>query len=116
MADPIYKICGRDEWAGALKKGVYAGSSADLADGFIHFSTRAQLAGTAARHFAGRRDLVLAAVDPDSLGSALKWEPARGGDLFPHLYAQMPMSAVLWHRPLPVDEHGEPGLPPEAAP
>ncbi|MGE0613040.1 MAG: DUF952 domain-containing protein [Hyphomicrobiales bacterium] len=115
MAEPIFKICGAEEWAQALESGVYRGSAADLADGFIHFSTGAQLAGTAARHFAGRRDLVLAAVDPDRLGPELRWEPARRGDLFPHLYGHMPVSAVLWHRPLPLGPDGVHSLPAEPA-
>lgn len=116
MANPIFKICGQNEWAMAMKSGVYTGSPADKADGFIHFSTMGQLATTAAKHFAGRRDLVLAAVDPDALGAALKWEPARGGDLFPHLFGNMPMSAVLWTRDLPLDGEGVHAMPPEAAP
>jgi uncharacterized protein (DUF952 family) len=101
----IYKICERAAWEEAEAAGRYAGSDADSRDGFIHFSTAAQLPGTAAKHFAGRLDLMLVAVDAATLGDALKWEPSRGGELFPHLYAALPLSAVLWTRPL-ADEIG----------
>ena len=96
----IYKICERTAWEEAQATGRFAGSPADSRDGFIHFSTAAQLPGTAAKHFAGLSDLMLVAVDGDALGGALKWEPSRGGELFPHLYAALPLSAVLWARPL----------------
>jgi uncharacterized protein (DUF952 family) len=96
----IYKICARMAWEEAETAGRYAGSPVDRHDGFIHFSTAAQLPGTAAKHFAGLSDLMLVAVDGDMLGRALKWEPSRGGELFPHLYAALPLSAVLWARPL----------------
>ena len=101
----IFKICERAEWAAAELAGVYRGSDVDARDGFIHFSTAAQVAETAARHFAGQTDLVLVAVDGDVLGAALKWEPSRDGDLFPHLYGVMPVGAVRWARLLP-DEIG----------
>jgi uncharacterized protein (DUF952 family) len=101
---PIYKICARREWDEARASGVYAGSAADRADGFIHFSTAAQLAATAARHFAGQADLVLVAVDPARLPpGALRWEPSRGGALFPHLYAVLPAAAALRVEALPWD-------------
>lgn len=90
----IYKICGRAEWAAAKAAGVYAGSADDVRDGFIHFSTLDQVPGTQARHFAGRADLVLVTVRVAVLGSALKWEASRGGALFPHLYAALPLDAV----------------------
>jgi uncharacterized protein (DUF952 family) len=102
----IYKICDAATWAKAERDGVFCGAAIDLADGYIHFSTAAQLADTAAKHFAGQRDLVLAAVDAEALGFGLKWEPARGGALFPHLYAPLPMSAVRWVKPLPLDRKG----------
>lgn len=111
----IYKICERACWRLAERAGAYRGSEADARDGFIHFSTAAQLAGTLAKHFAGRRDLLLIAVDPDPLGAALKWEPSRGGGLFPHLYAALPLTAVRWTRPLP-EEVGGQRLLPELAP
>lgn len=83
----------------------------DLRDGFIHFSTAAQLAGTAAKHFAGASDLVLVAVDADALDTKLKWETSRGGDLFPHLYAPLPLSAVQWARKLPDEVDGRRPIP-----
>jgi uncharacterized protein (DUF952 family) len=101
----IYKICGRAAWEEAQTAGLFAGSPADRSDGFIHFSTAAQLPGTVAKHFAGLLDLMLLAVDGATLGAALRWEPSRGGELFPHLYAALPLSAVLWACPL-ADEVG----------
>jgi uncharacterized protein (DUF952 family) len=101
----IYKICERAAWQEAESAGLYRGSAVDRQDGFIHFSTGAQVAETAAKHFAGQTDLILLAVDSSALGAALKWEPSRGGALFPHLYAALPVGAVRWVRPLP-DELG----------
>jgi uncharacterized protein (DUF952 family) len=101
----IYKICERAAWEEARTSGLFAGSPADRRDGFIHFSTAAQLPGTTAKHFAGLSGLMLLAVDGATLGSALRWEPSRGGELFPHLYAALPLSAVLWASPL-ADEVG----------
>jgi uncharacterized protein (DUF952 family) len=101
----IYKICEQALWRDAERAGSFGGSVADARDGFIHFSTAAQLAETAARHFAQQKDLLLIAVDSDALGAALKWEKSRGGDLFPHLYGTLPLAAVHWARPLP-DEFG----------
>lgn len=91
----IYKIVPRALWETAVERGSFAGSPADLADGFIHFSTAAQLPGTAARHFHGMKDLVVVAVEADALGDALKWDPSRGGDLFPHLYGPLPVSLAV---------------------
>jgi uncharacterized protein (DUF952 family) len=102
----IYKVCGAGEWAAADLAGVYEGSADDARDGFIHFSTAAQLAETLARHFAGRDDLVLIAVEADGLGESLKWEPSRGGTLFPHFYGVLPVAAALWVKPLPRDASG----------
>jgi uncharacterized protein (DUF952 family) len=101
----IYKICGRSEWQAAGREGLYRGSDVDERDGFIHFSTAAQAVETAEKHFAGQRDLMLIAVETEKLGAALKWEPSRGGALFPHLYGSMPLSAVRWAKLLP-DESG----------
>jgi len=86
---PIYKVAGEAEWAKAVDAGCYRGSPDDRRDGYIHFSTAAQLPGTLARYFAGRDDLVLVAFESAQLGPALKWEPARDGSLFPHLYAEL---------------------------
>jgi uncharacterized protein (DUF952 family) len=91
----IYKIFRAAEWASTKDKPSFAGSPLDLKDGFIHFSTATQAAETAARHFADEKDLVLAQIDPERLGAPLKWEPSRGGALFPHLYGPLPMSAVV---------------------
>ncbi len=102
----IYKICTASEWHEAVRDGVYRGSAVDHRDGFIHFSTAAQAVETAAKWFAGQRDLVLVAVDGDTLGARLKWEPSRGGALFPHLYGELPLNAVLRVDPLPLDTSG----------
>jgi uncharacterized protein (DUF952 family) len=85
----IYHMCRADEWASAVEAGTYRGSSQDQADGFIHFSTAAQIAESARRHRPGQDGLLLIAVDADRLGDRLKWEPSRGGDLFPHLYGPL---------------------------
>lgn len=111
----IYKICEQTSWRLAEQAGTYHGSAADARDGFIHFSTAAQLAGTLAKHFSGQRELLLVAVDVEALGAALKWEPSRGGDLFPHLYAALPLSAVCWTTPVPDEISGQRVLP-ELAP
>ena len=95
MSDSIYKIMPAADWAAAKAAGAYTGSADDVRDGFIHFSTREQVAGTLARHFAGQQDLVLVTVDPEQLGTALVWEPSRGGALFPHLYDVLPVSAAV---------------------
>ena len=102
----IFKIVGAEEWRAAEKSGVFEGAAIDRADGYIHFSTAAQAPETAARYFAGREDLVLAAVEAARLGDALKWEPSRGGALFPHLYASLPIALVRWWRPLPLGRDG----------
>lgn len=107
MNATIYKICDSALWREAERAGVFAGAPVDHADGFIHFSTAGQVAGTAARHFAGRGDLLLVAVEAASLGSALRYEPSRGGQLFPHLYASLPLSAVRWVKPLPLGTGGQ---------
>ena len=102
----IYHMCRRDEWQAAAAAGVYRGSSQDAADGFIHFSTALQIVESAARHRAGQDDLVLLAVDPRRLGAALRWEPSRGGQLFPHLYGPLPLDAVAKAEPLRLGDDG----------
>jgi uncharacterized protein (DUF952 family) len=102
----VYKIVAAEEWAEAEAAGVFTGAAVDRADGFIHFSTAEQARETAAKWFAGRGDLTLAAIDAEALGKDLRWEPSRGGALFPHLYAALPMSAVVWSRPLPLGSDG----------
>ncbi len=111
----IYKICPADLWRAAERTGLFAGSPVDLRDGYIHFSTAVQLAETAAKHFAGQDDLVLVAIDAGALGAALKFEPSRGGALFPHLYGALPLAAVTRVRPLRLGPDGRHVLP-EAAP
>ena len=101
----VYKICSRAQWQAAEREGEFRGSPADARDGFIHFSTAAQLPATAEKHFAHQTGLLLVAVDAEALRD-LRWEPSRGGELFPHLYAPVPLSAVLWVRPLPDEVDG----------
>ncbi len=102
----IYKICGADEWSNAVTSGIYAGSADDLRDGFIHFSTRAQVEETAAKHFAGRSGLILVEVDAGALGALLRWEPSRRGEAFPHLYGPLPTTAARAVHPLPLGADG----------
>ena len=102
----VYKIVSTEEWIEAETAGVFAGAPVDRADGFIHFSTAQQAPETAAKWFDGRDDLTLAAIDAEALGKDLRWEPSRGGALFPHLYAPLAMSAVVWSRPLPLGSDG----------
>jgi uncharacterized protein (DUF952 family) len=98
----VYKICPDSLWREAERAGVFRGSEVDHRDGFIHFSTAAQVVETAAKHFAGGRDLVLVRVDAARLGDRLKWEPSRGGALFPHLYGDLDLKAVIKVEPLPL--------------
>jgi uncharacterized protein (DUF952 family) len=102
----IYHMCREEEWRAALAVGRYAGSDQDAADGFIHFSTAAQIEESAARHRAGQRGLVLLSVDPVLLGAELRWEAARGGQLFPHLYGVLPCAAVVRVDKLPLGSDG----------
>lgn len=103
----IFKIVPEDLWQEAEALGVFKGAPVDLADGFIHFSTADQARETAAKHFAGQDGLLLAAFDADAMGPDLKWEPSRGGDLFPHLYADLPTSLAVWVQPLPLGDDGQ---------
>jgi len=112
MAGLIFHLCRQDEWEEARSRGAYAGSSQDRQDGFIHFSTAEQLPGSARKHRAGQPNIVLLAVDPTPLGNALKWEPSRGDALFPHLYGELPVSAVRWTKDLPLGADGIHILPP----
>jgi uncharacterized protein (DUF952 family) len=107
----IYKICAESLWREAETARRFSGTSADARDGFIHFSTAAQLAETAAKHFAGASGLILIAVDADALSAPLKWETSRGGELFPHLYGPLSLSAVRWARPLADEVDGRRPLP-----
>jgi uncharacterized protein (DUF952 family) len=102
----IYKICPEPLWREAEATGIFNGASIDLQDGYIHFSTAEQVRETAAKHFADQNDLVLVAVEADRLGDALLYEPSRGGNLFPHLYAPLRLDAVRWVKPLPLGSDG----------
>ena len=108
----IHHMCREEEWAAAKLSGSYPGSSQDAADGFIHFSTASQIVESAARHRAGQTDLVLLSVPARLLGDALKWEPSRGGELFPHLYGPLLVDAVTAADPLPLGPDGRHVFPP----
>ncbi len=99
----IYKIFRADEWATLQANGESDGAPIDVSDGYVHFSTAAQAAETAAKHSAGVEGLFLLACDADAMGDDLKWEVSRGGALFPHLYRKIRMTDVVWARPLPFD-------------
>ena len=102
----VFKIFRRAEWDALCAAGETDGAPVDRADGFIHLSTAAQVVETAARHFAGESDLVLVAVDSALLGEALRWEPSRGGQLFPHLYRPLRHADVAWDKSLPLGAAG----------
>ena len=106
MEKTIYKICPRPEWESAAKIGTYYGSSDDVCDGFIHFSCASQLAGTLAKHFTNQTDLVLVSVPIVELGTELKWEASRGGQLFPHLYGNLNTALAIAIQKI---EHGKDG-------
>lgn len=108
----IYHICRREEWVAGAIRGAYSGSSQDAEDGFIHFSTGAQVTASAAKHRAGQPDLVLLTIETRRLGAALRWEAARDGRLFPHLYGALPVEAVLAVDDLPLDDDGRHVFPP----
>jgi len=102
MTGTIYKICERTLWEEGKRSGILPSAGADARDGFIHLSTAAQVRDTAAKHFAGAQGLMLIAIDAAALEGALRWETSRGGDLFPHLYGVLPLTAVMWAEPLPL--------------
>jgi uncharacterized protein (DUF952 family) len=112
----VYKILGDAEWQVAVRTGQYTGSADDARDGYIHLSAADQVAATAAKYFAGRTDLVLVAIDSSRLGDRLKWEPARDGALFPHLYGPLDPAAAVDVRPMPLGPDGLPTLPEGVAP
>jgi uncharacterized protein (DUF952 family) len=107
---PIYKILARRDWETAKAAGIFEGSAVDKRDGYIHFSTGAQAAETARKHFHGESGLVVLALDADALGPALVWEPSRGGALFPHLYAALATAHVTAVHDAPLDADGVPAL------
>ena len=111
MGEPLYKICAAAALDEARGAGHFAGSADDLRDGFIHLSAGRQVSGTLATHFVGRNDLVILAVDAERLGQRLRWEPSRGGDLFPHLYGPLDLAHVLWVEALTLGENGRHRLP-----
>ncbi len=110
----IFHVCPRTAWAAAAATGRYDGSADDRRDGFIHFSTADQLVESVAKHRAGQDGLVLVGVEAEALGPALKWEPSRGGALFPHLYGPLPVEAVAFVRDLPLGPDGRHVFPPLA--
>ena len=107
----IYKICPQDLWEEAKARHGFHGAPVDLADGYIHLSTAAQLTETVDKHFAGQEDLHVVAVDLAAHGEAVKWEPSRGGQLFPHLYAPMLLETAIAYGPLTRDAEGKVRLP-----
>lgn len=106
MNDRIFKVVSRQLWAEAEEAGIFRGAPIDVKDGFIHFSAANQVVETVARHFFGQVDLLLVEVDATRLGTALRWEVSRGGDLFPHLYGDMPLDSVLSVAELPLGDDG----------
>ncbi len=102
----IYKICPAPAWREAERQGAFRGSPVDVRDGFIHFSTAAQVAETARKHFAGQTDLFLIAVDTDALGDSLRWERSRNDELFPHLYGELDLGAVTGVLSMPTRSDG----------
>jgi uncharacterized protein (DUF952 family) len=111
MEATAYKILSDAEMEALEHQGSFAGAPVDLADGYVHLSTADQLQGTLDKHFAGRADLWIAAVDLEALGEAVKWEESRGGALFPHLYAPLPLSAVIAYSPIERGHDGSVRLP-----
>lgn len=107
----IFKILTAEQWEAFQCAGMFDGAPIDLADGFIHFSTAGQVAGTLAKHFPGATGLTLAACEAETFADALRWEPARGGELFPHLYRSLRLAEVLWAEPLELDAAGTHSLP-----
>lgn len=111
MSDPVaYKVLTGEQWA-ALRAGTFQGAPIDIADGFIHLSTEAQLTETVDRHFSGRSDVIIAAIHLRSLGDSVRWEPSRHGQLFPHVYGSLTCAAVLAWCPLTRGANGEVCLP-----
>ena len=98
----VYKILRREEWVALERDGATQGAPIDLADGYVHLSSGDQVTETAAKHFGGVEDLCLLALEADALGPELRWEPSRGGALFPHLYRELRLADVRWRRPLPL--------------
>lgn len=106
-----YKVLTAEQMGSLERDGSFAGAPVDLADGYIHLSTAEQLTETVDKHFAGQSDLHVAAVDLGAFGESLRWEEARGGKLFPHLYGPLPLETVVAYGPLERDEEGRVKLP-----
>ena len=115
MNKHIYKIATVEQWDQATADGIFRGAPIDLADGYIHFSTVDQVRETAAKHFAGQEDLLLLTIETSILGDALRYETSRGGALFPHLYAELPLAAVIEVQPLPIGFDGTHTFPSDVA-
>ena len=111
MDTTAYKILTKQQMDALEHEGVFVGAPVDLADGYIHLSTAGQLAETLAKHFAGQDDLWLVGVDLEVLGDAVKWEESRGGALFPHIYAPLPLSAVIAYSEMGYEPDGSLRLP-----
>ncbi len=107
----VYKILTRRAWREAEAAGAYIGSPLDLKDGFIHLSTAAQSAATARLHFRGQTDLIIVGFDAETFGDSLAWEPSRGGEMFPHLFAALPVKSAVSIDPAPLDPDGVPVVP-----
>ena len=103
----IYKVVDADQWSAAQQQGEFRGAAIDLQDGYIHFSTATQVPETVSKHFAGQPNLLLVGVDPQKLGDALRWERSRGGELFPHLYANLSLNHVVSVTDLPIGKDGD---------
>jgi uncharacterized protein (DUF952 family) len=116
MGKVIYKVMSRSAFTEAKAKGHFEGSADDRRDGFIHLSSADQLEGTLGKHFAGQNDLVLLAVDTMRLGRSLRWEPSRGGALFPHFYGPLDFAALIWDEPLELGADGRHQLPARVLP
>jgi uncharacterized protein (DUF952 family) len=106
----VYKILARSDWVAAVRAGLFQGAAIDLRDGYIHLSTAVQAHETARLHFAGQAGLVLLRIDAAALGAALRWEPSRGGALFPHLYGPLPRGLVEAVTEITLDAAGTPQL------
>jgi uncharacterized protein (DUF952 family) len=104
----VFKIVSALAWASAAASGAFAGSADDIRDGFIHLSSAAQVQGTLKKYFAGQSGILVVAFDARALAPHLKWEPSRGGELFPHYYGLLPVGAALWQKPLVLGANGVP--------
>ncbi|MFL0419446.1 DUF952 domain-containing protein [Sphingomonas sp. 179-I 2A4 NHS] len=113
MSRPVtaYKVLTADQMAALERDGSFAGAPVDVADGYIHLSTAAQLTETVDKHFAGQHDLHVAAVDLEALGDQIRWEESRGGQLFPHLYGTLTLDTVVAYSPLEREDDGTVRLP-----